>query len=185
MCRRRDATSRCGDVKFRKCQMDTGLRPSLSRAIRASINSFHFEQLHLQTVYFVLYLFSYVNVWVCVCVFVCKVLLNLPQFEIVASQVRVLSLSLRSCSTSCCPAAFSSSSSFFFVRRGRMLIIISSVRLSVRLSVCLPLVAARNFVGKLRLMIMFNELYNKYIEGSQRCHSHTAHGTWTPKIAGK
>lgn len=145
-------------------------RPSSS----ASINSFHFEQLHLLLLLFILlfYLFSYV----CVC------LLNLPQFGIVASQVRVLSLSLRSCSTTS-PAASSSS----FVRRGRMLIIISSVLPSVwpRLSALSVSAAARNFVGKLRLMIMFNELYNKYIAAAAATEAAaTAHGTWTPKIAG-
>lgn len=66
-----------------------------------------------------------------------------------------------------------------------MLIIISSVRPSLqpRLSV---LAAARNFVGKLRLMIMFNELYNKYIAAAAATEAApaTAHGTWTPKIAG-
>lgn len=110
-------------------------------------------------------------------------LLNLPQFGIVASQVRVLSLSLRSCSTTG-PAASSSSSS---VRRGRMLIIISSVLPSVRprLSALSVSAAARNFVGKLRLMIMFNELYNKYIAAAAATEAAaTAHGTWTPKIAG-
>lgn len=148
-------------------------RPSSS----ASINSFHFEQLHLLLLLFILlfYLFSYV----CVC------LLNLPQFGIVASQVRVLSLSLRSCSTTG-PAASSFSSS---VRRGRMLIIISSVLPSVRprLSALSVSAAARNFVGKLRLMIMFNELYNKYIAAAAASATEAAateHGTWTPKIAG-
>lgn len=110
-------------------------------------------------------------------------LLNLPQFGIVASQVRVLSFSLRSCSTTG-PAASSFSSS---VRRGRMLIIISSVYPSVRprLSALSVSAAARNFVGKLRLMIMFNELYNKYIAAAAATEAAaTAHGTWTPKIAG-
>lgn len=64
----------------------------------------------------------------------------------------------------------------------------------VRPSVCRPRLsalsvsaAARNFVGKLRLMIMFNELYNKYIAAAAASATEaaaTAHGTWTPKIAG-
>lgn len=131
---------------------------SVSVPVWVSVNSFHFFVYSCSCCSFCCFWFS-CNA--------CGVLLNLPQFEFVASQVRVLSLSLRSCSTVGPPRIPIPVARHR--RRGRMVIIILpglclSFSPSVRLSV--SLLAAWNFVGKLRLMIMFNGLYNnKYIAG--------------------
>lgn len=143
---------------FRKCQMPRWTQPQTT----AAFTSLHSSCCSCSClfIYLLIYLI-YLCMW--------GAELNLPHFEFVASQVRVLSLSLRSCSTVgpwppvarspgrlLSPRIDGAYGNNHFARSVR------PVRSPIRLFVPLPtLLAARNFVGKLRLMIMFNELYNK------------------------
>lgn len=143
-------------------------RPSSS----ASINSFHFEQLHLLLLLFILlfYLFSIV----CVSVKFATVW-NCGKSSSCLESFVALVLNDWPC---CLLLLLRSQRAYVNNHFGR-----PSVR--PRLSALSVSAAARNFVGKLRLMIMFNELYNKYIAAAAATEAAaTAHGTWTPKIAG-